>query len=379
MPLMIDSQLPAVSILSHEKVAADSAFELGYSRALDGIRGVAILAVMAFNGHLQWAQGGYLGVDIFFVLSGFLITSLLLQEQRQSARISLQNFYYRRALRLLPGLFALMLFVSVYAALLQSKEKAMTTWKGVLYTFFYVANWAQIGEGASGIGALSHAWSLSVEEQFYILWPLLLLLLLRSGLRRGWIVAFLLFCISASILWSARLWFEGAPHLRMYFGSDTRAHELLIGCLAALLVHWGVIGQGKASRQALRWISVVSLAAIAYALTSLSVKSGFLYCGGFALIALATAAIIVNLLLFPSQLTRAFEFSPLVWTGKISYGLYLWHFPVFEATRQLLEGRLPPALYEVLRFATVFMVAAASYYVIEKPFLKRKQRFSQTV
>lgn len=374
---MIDSQVPAISVFSAEKIAHDRVFELGYSPALDGIRGIAILAVLAFNGHLQWAQGGYIGVDIFFVLSGFLITSLLLQEHRQNARIRLKNFYYRRALRLLPGLFALMLLVSVYAALLQSKEKAMTTWKGVLYTLFYVANWAQIGEGASGIGALSHAWSLSVEEQFYILWPVLLLL--GSGLRRGWLVGLLLFCLSASILWSAWLGSEGAPYLRMYFGSDTRAHELLIGCLAALLVHWGWIGHSKASRTGLGLISVASLAAIGYGLTSLSVKSSFLYCGGFALIALGTAAIIINALLFPSPLTRAFEFSPLVWTGKISYGLYLWHFPVFEAARQLLEGRLNPVLYQALRFGLVFMVASASYYLIEKPFLKRKQRFSPTV
>jgi peptidoglycan/LPS O-acetylase OafA/YrhL len=375
---MINAQRPAVDMLTAEKVADDRVFELGYSPALDGIRGLAIIAVLAFNGHLSWARGGYLGVTIFFALSGFLITSLLLQEYHQSARISLKNFYYRRALRLLPALLALMLFISVYAAVLQPREKAVTSWKGVFYTLFYVANWAQIGEGASGIGALSHAWSLSVEEQFYILWPVLLLLLLRCGLKRQWIVGFFLFCISASVIWSARLWLGGTPELRMYFGSDTRAAELLIGCLAALLVDWGMIRQTRASRNALRWISAASLAAIGYALIRLSVEAGFLYCGGFALIALGTAAIVVNALLFPSRLTRAFEFSPLVWTGKVSYGLYLWHYPVFEATRQLLEGRLNPVLYEVLRFGSVFLVAAASYYIIEKPFLKRKQRFSPT-
>lgn len=375
---MRHAESPLTGTVTVAEVAADSPFQLGYSPALDGIRGVAILVVLAFSMHRSWMEGGYLGVSIFFVLSGFLITSLLLQEHRRSGQISLKNFYYRRALRLLPGLFALMLFISIYAAILQPIEKARNTWKGVLYTLFYVANWAQIGDNAAGIGALSHAWSLSVEEQFYILLPLLLLGLLRGGLKKSWTVAVFLSLIAASLLWSVWLWQGGAHFLRLYFGSDTRAHELLIGCLAALLLDRGAIPQTKASRNALRLISAVSSAAIVYAFFRLPVQSGFLYCGGFALVAAGTAAILIKVLLFPSPLTRVFEFPALVWTGRISYGLYLWHFPVFEATRQLLEGRLNPVLYEALRFVTVFAVAAASYYLIEKPFLKRKQRFSLT-
>jgi peptidoglycan/LPS O-acetylase OafA/YrhL len=375
MPHAESALLGAVKLA--EKTAGKD-FKLGYSPALDGIRGIAIVAVLGFNAQRSWLEGGYLGVSIFFVLSGFLITSLLLEEYQQTAALSLKNFYYRRALRLLPALLALMLFISVYAALLQSKEKAVNSWKGVLYTLFYVANWAQIGDNGAGIGALSHAWSLSVEEQFYILLPLLLLGLLRGGVKKGWIAGLFLSLIAASVLRSTWLTLQGADFLRMYFGSDTRANELLIGCLAALLVHWGVIAQSPTSRRLWQVLSGLSMAAIAYAFIGLPVKSDFLYCGGFALIALGTVAVIINALLFPSPLTRLFELPALVWVGKISYGLYLWHFPIFEAARQLLEGRLHPVFYEAFRFATVFVVAIASYYIIEKPFLKRKQGFSLT-
>jgi peptidoglycan/LPS O-acetylase OafA/YrhL len=367
---------PSDSMFVLGEAKTDGSFKLGYSPALDGIRGVAILVVMAFNARLSFVQGGYLGVDIFFVLSGFLITSLLIQEHHRTSKINLKNFYYRRALRLLPALFALMLFILVYAAILQPKEKVIITCKHILYTLFYVANWAQTGYKSTGIGVLSHAWSLSVEEQFYILWPLFLIVLLRSGLKRKGIIALLLFFISVSIAWGAWLWYEGTHYLRIYLGSDTRAHELLIGCLTALLIHWGTIGQTKGTRNAFRLLSVISIAAIFYAILNVPVSSGFLYNGGFALIAVGTAAIIINILLFPSGLWRVFEFPPLVWIGKVSYGLYLWHFPVFEAAKQMLQGRLNSFIYEVLQFGTVFVVAATSYYVLEKPFLKLKQHFS---
>ncbi len=377
------AQLISENTISIKQVEASSDIEVpdkssrfAYSAALDGIRGLSILVVMAFNAHLSFVRGGYIGVGLFFTLSGFLITSLLVQEYQQTAKISLKNFYFRRALRLLPALFALMLFVSVYAAILQPREKAITTWKGVIYALFYIANWVQVGYHDSGIGALSHAWSLSVEEQFYILFPIFLLLLLRREIKRKWLAAIFLTLISASIAWSVWLWQAGAHYLRLYLGSDTRASELLIGCLAALLMHWGAVPKTNGFRNLLGWSSLLSVAAIFYAIIKLPVYSGFLYTGGFALIALGTAILIVKVLHFPSPLTRIFEFPPLVWIGKVSYGLYLWHFPIFGAAKQLFEGRINPLLYEALRFGSVFVVAAISFYLLEKPFLKLKQRFN---
>ena len=359
---------------SLEGIETDKVFELGYSRPLDGLRGVAVLAVMAFNAHLSFFKGGYIGVDLFFVLSGFLITSLLVQEFHRTANINLRNFYYRRALRLLPALFVLMLFISAYAAILQPKEKAVTTWNGVLCTLFYVANWAQTGD--AGIGALSHCWSLSVEEQFYLIWPLLLILLLKSRFKRWGILVTLGLMMAASFVWSALLSYKGVGSNRIYLGSDTRAGELLVGCLVALFLHWGLVPKTNVVRNALRFISILTFAFIGYTVVAVEAKSAFLYRGGFFLISVGTAGVIAYILFFPSIVSKVMRFRPLVWTGRISYGLYLWHFPIFEGSRQALENRLNSFVYQGLRFGAVFIVATASFYLLEKPFLKLKQRYS---
>ncbi len=353
-------------------------FQLGYTPALDGLRGVAILAVMAFNGHLAWARGGFLGVDLFFALSGFLITCVLLQEHSQTSSLGLKNFYFRRALRLLPALFALMVFCVAYALLIQRDESAATTLTGVLYTLFYAANWVQVPPNPPGIGPLSHAWSLSVEEQFYIIWPLLLLLLLRLK-PRSLIIAALCGMTAVSILVGVLLWNANTPHLRMYFGSDVRAHELLIGCMAALMLSWGAFQPTNRLRWIFHAASAISLLVIFISFYFARANGAFVYNGGFALIAVGTVVLILDVVLFPSHLSRLFEFAPLVWIGKISYGLYLWHFPVFEASKRLFEGRMSPLIYQMVGVAITVLVAAASFYWLEKPFMKFRRRASTNI
>jgi len=349
-------------------------FRLGYSPSLDGLRGVAILVVMGFNGHLLWLRGGFIGVDIFFVLSGFLITALLVQAYDPTSGIGLKNFYFRRALRLLPALFALMLFCAAYALLFQPTDKANTTFEGILFTLFYVANWAQVPPFPGGIGALSHAWSLSVEEQFYIIWPLMLLVLLK--LQSKTLVFLILgLLIGSSILLNIWFWHAEAPYLRMYFGTDTRANEILIGCVAALALSWGFLKPTDRLKWAFHTGSIASLVGIVLSFFLVRHYGAFVYNGGFTLISIGTAIVIVDLLLFPSRLSRIFEFAPLVWIGKISYGLYLWHFPVFEASRRLFEGRISPVFYEVAGVVVTLMVATASYYFLEQPFLKLARRY----
>lgn len=352
-----------------------SDFQLGYKPALDGLRGISILAVMAFNGHFLWLQGGFVGVDIFFVLSGFLITALLVQEFRRTAGIGLKNFYFRRALRLLPALFALMLFCIAYALLLQPADKAAVTLKGVLYTFFYVANWSQIPPFPPGIGALSHAWSLSVEEQFYIIFPLLLLVLLKLKSKRI-VLAILCSLVTISMLLNVWFWHAGTPFLRMYFGTDTRANELLIGCLAALILLWGTLQPSNRLKWAFHFVSLISLVGILISFFLVRHFDPFVYNGGFTLISIGTAVLILDLLVFPSILSRCFEFAPLVWIGKISYGLYLWHFPIFQATQKLFEGKTSPIFYEVTGVVVTLVVATISYYFLEQPFLKLRRRDS---
>jgi len=351
-----------------------SAFELGHQPALDGLRGIAILVVMAFNGHMLWMQGGFVGVDIFFVLSGFLITSILVQGYQRNASIGLKDFYVRRALRLLPALFVLVLFCIGYALFLQPADKAVDTLKGVLYTIFYVANWAQVPPNPPGIGPLSHAWSLSVEEQFYIIWPLLLMGLLKLK-NKGLVLAILSTLIAVSVICSIWLWYAKVSYFRMYFGSDTRAHELLIGCVASLLMSWGVFHRLTRLGWAFHLASVISLAGILLSLFLVRYNAAFVYNGGFTLICLGTALLILDLVLFPSVLSRCFEFRPLVWIGKISYGLYLWHYPIFEASRRFFEGRMNPVFFEVIGVGGTFLAATASYYLLERPFLRLKRRF----
>lgn len=355
--------------------AGGSTFQLGYEPALDGLRGIAILVVMAFNGHLLWMEGGFVGVDIFFVLSGFLITSILVQGYKRNSSIGLKQFYYRRALRLLPALFVLVLFCIGYALLLQPVDKAFETLKGVLYTMFYVANWAQVPPNSPGIGPLSHAWSLSVEEQFYIIWPLLLMGVLRLK-SKGLALAVLSSIIAISVICSVLLWYAKVSYFRMYFGSDTRAHELLIGCVAALILTWGTIRQSIRFQQTFHTAAAISFAGILLAIFLVRYNTAFVYNGGFTLVALGTAIVILDLLLFPSLLSRFFEIAPLVWIGKISYGLYLWHYPIFEASRRFFEGWMNPILDEVLGVVGTFLVATASYYFIERPFLKLSRRYS---
>jgi peptidoglycan/LPS O-acetylase OafA/YrhL len=349
-------------------------FQLGYAPALDGLRGMSILAVIAFNSHLLWVQGGFVGVDIFFVLSGFLITSLLVQGYHRNSGIGLKNFYFRRALRLLPALVLLMLFCIAFALVFQPDDQAAVTLKGVVYTLFYVANWAQAQPNAAGIGPLSHAWSLSVEEQFYIIWPLLLLVLLKLK-SKGLVLAILSSLISLSILTKIWFWYIKEPYLRVYFGSDTRAHELLIGCVAALLLSWGTIQRTNKLKWVFHVVSGISLAGILLSFFLVPYKPPFVYGGGFTIVCFGTAVLIVDLVLFPSLLSRCFEFRPLVWIGKISYGLYLWHFPIFGFARKFFEGRVSPVFIDLACLALTVLVAAASYYILERPFLRLRRRF----
>ena len=365
-----------MSLLSGKKGEDQGQFDLGYAPALDGLRGVSILAVIAFNGHMG-LSGGFLGVNIFFVLSGFLITTLLCQEFLQSSKISLKNFYLRRALRLLPALFALIIACVVYAFVFQSKDQATVTLKGVLYTLFYVANWAQVPPNLPGIGALSHAWSLSVEEQFYIIWPLILIGLIHLKSR---LVAFSILglTIIASVAVNVWMWHAEVPYLRMYFGTDTKANEILIGCVAGLLMSGGYLKQSVRLKSVLHLLALVGVGFILISFVILRHDQWFVYNGGFTMVALLSAVLIIDVLLFPSVVSRCLQFSPLVWIGKISYGLYLWHFPIFEATRKFLEARVGPIFASIVGFAMTLLIATASYYLLERPFLSLKKRFESS-
>lgn len=355
--------------------AHTTGFRLGYRPSLDGLRGISILAVMAFNAKILAAKGGFIGVDIFFVLSGFLITTLLVEEWDRTGSISLRRFYLRRALRLLPALAGLLAAICLYAALFQPSDQAGQTYLGAFATFFYVANWAMIFEFTSGLFGLSHAWSLSVEEQFYLLWPPLLatLFLLRLDYRKMLILVGTL--IVASVLWRAALWHSGVPVYRVYCGSDSRADALLIGCAAGLLFCRTLLPDARY----LSWLGAPMAGAACVVLLAVGIfaswRGGYLYYGLLTLVALAAAILILHAVAAPSTAARlVLEFPPLVWFGKISYSLYLWHVPAFAIHFERLVA--DSALILGLRFATAFALAIASFYVVEQPFLRLKGRLT---
>lgn len=349
---------------------------LGYRPYLDGLRGVAILAVLGMHTHhvTGWSllAGGSLGVDIFFVLSGFLITSLLLEEHARDGAVRLKSFYVRRALRLLPAFVLLLAALALGGAAMLSAAEAARTLRAIPIAFFYLSDLA-IAFGAADLGALKHTWSLAVEEQFYLVWPPLLCLALRAGFSRRAIFAATAGLAAAVFLLRAILWDGPASISRLYFSIDTRADALLIGCLAAMLVAWRLIPRTPALEIALlRW-GRASAAILAALIVVVPHSEPGLYRGGFTLVALATAILILGMMLRLRGVGAAvLERRWLVATGRISYGLYLWHYPVFKAAGNLAA---PPPIQLAVALAATFAVSGLSFLLVERRFLRLKRRF----
>jgi peptidoglycan/LPS O-acetylase OafA/YrhL len=349
-------------------------FKLGKRPALDGVRGVAILFVIAFHfrasEHALPTRGGFLGVDVFFVLSGFLITALLLEEYKTSGAIRFRAFYARRALRLLP---ALVTVIAVWLAWVSLFDHAVAhrAYREAVAAILYGENWYH---GLSSFGAglptgLAHTWSLSIEEQFYILWPALLWLLLRRRFRFATIVTAL--ALAAVPVIRLLQWEGDASVNRLYFSTQTRADTLLAGCLLGLLLSNGYI-RGRTS-EALRRLLPLAFAFVAFSLVFAYHRSPFIYKGGYTIFAVATAIVLWGVL-ERGFLHRLLESRPLLWVGRRSYGLYLWHWPIFwAALHHWGHARIASAVALPL----TFLFAWASYRWIELPFLRLKRRFSR--
>lgn len=364
----------------------------GYVPALDGIRALAVVAVLAFHGGVSWMEGGFLGVDAFFVLSGYLITALLLRERASAGRIDMVAFWGRRARRLLPALLLVIAVVTVVAPRVLPEQEVRLLRGDGLAALLYVANWRMISRGGdyfaqtAAPSPLQHTWSLGIEEQFYLLWPLLLLGLLagRRPLRRLFVT-----CVvgaSASAIWLSLLHRADDP-ARAYFGTDTRAASLLIGAaLAAALAarlpgnDGGGIGAGQRRVALVTAVTGVLITGLAW--TQLSGDDVRLYRGGMAVVALAVAAVIAHVVLVPDGLSaRALSLPPLPGLGRISYGVYLWHWPVnivVNADRTGLQGT---ELFG-LRCLVTIAIATVSYVLLERPLRsagwKRRQPLAWT-
>jgi peptidoglycan/LPS O-acetylase OafA/YrhL len=349
-------------------------FKLGHRPELDGIRGLSVLAVIAWHVAIPFVKAGNIGVDVFFVLSGFLITTLLLQEWGKTGTIGLKNFYIRRALRLFPVLFVVMLLYGIYAFFYEPAETAANTYKYILATLFYVANWVQVIFGLHH-PVLGHTWSLAVEEQFYIFYPLLLLGFLRLKISQRWLL--LVFALIIADVFFNRYWiWQGeTSYDQAHMSLNTRADALLVGCFVSVMVVNGLIPTKMWMVILVRILSVCSTVLLCWMIVGGISDENFYKYGGATLAAICVGFVLLDLMGRPLKLMQKFLQNPaLVWTGRLSYGLYLWHIPVFYwlGTHDNWSG----IQVQGLRFAAVFLVAAASYYLIEQPFLKLKEKYS---
>ena len=385
-----------------------------YLPGLDGLRAIAVISVIFYHANHAWLKGGFLGVEVFFVISGYLITLLLVAESTRTGRISLRDFWLRRARRLLPALWTLLVGVTTYVALFRRSE--LGNLRGdVVAGFTYVTNWFQIRTGSSYFSAfayapLRHLWSLAVEEQFYLLWPLLMFAVLRLGRKRLPAVGFVFFLSSVGIAlvcaWvykagpiadiaetpSQYVSFLGRDVSRIdfaYLSTITRMGGLFIG--AALGIWWrpwsvarARIGQRGAL---LDTVGLVGLAGLGFMFWRFqNVVAGtdvgsrgydLLYRGGFFLVGLATVAVIAAVTHPTAVLGRVVLGNKLfVWVGQRSYGLYLYHWAIFQFSRKLAGNALTWPQFVGLMAITV-VVTELSYRVIETPV--RKGAFSRWV
>jgi len=355
------------------------AARLRHVPALDGLRGLALLGVLLFHANGILA-GGYLGVDLFFVLSGFLITSLLLAEHRETGRIALGPFWIRRARRLFPALLSLMPVVALYGRYFARTEELRTVRAQALATLAYVANWQAIFRHQSywqlfaAPSPLEHTWSLSIEEQFYVIWPLVVSLVLRR--RRG--RALLGVCLAFAALSMVAMFFLFDPSntTRAYLGTDTRMSGILFGAALATLISPNDRFHARTVR-ALDAGGVLAALGLGIAWATLRGTSTFLYRGGFWLTELGALALIACAIAGErSLIARMLSIRPLTWLGTISYGVYLWHWPVnvfLSTERTHLHGF---ALH-ALRFALTFAIAIVSYRFLEQPIRKHGVPFSR--
>ena len=353
----------------------------GRLRGLDGLRALAILGVVLYHGDLAWFPGGYLGVDLFFVLSGFLVTALLLEERIWCGTIDLAGFYARRLRRLFPALAAMLAVLWVVVPWC-APDAQLRLLSDIPAALFYVANWWFIqNEGSyfDFIGRpplLQHLWSLAIEEQFYLIWPLLLAAGLAVTRYRAALFATLVALTVTG--WMAVLAIhqglpmEGDPS-RLYFGSDTHCMGLFVGAaLAGVIRPWGwrVQHPGHALFVAREGVGLLGLAGILAAFALAAEHGPWLYRGGFLVFALCSLALLQAVLMTHSLLGRLFEWSLLRWIGRRSYALYLWHWPVFMLTRPGLDTPLSGALNLILRLVLVALLAELSHRLIEAPAMR---------
>ncbi|MCX8560346.1 acyltransferase [Mycolicibacterium mucogenicum] len=349
-----------------------SRYPLGYNPGLDGLRGTATLCVLAAHLSPTWCPGAFLYMDMFFVMSAYLITSLLLKRWAKNGNVGFGTFYARRVLRLFPANYA-MIGCFVVAAYLILDDDFIWHVIEAAAAATYVSNWTRAFE-APIPGFLSHTWSLAVEEQFYLIWPVLLTLLLKAiGLRIRLVVLLAVLALG-SAGWRSWLTFHGASMERLYNGTDVRADALLIGCALGIALAMPKIRNNPTLQRTAKILAAPSLIALLVGGFTMDQHNLAMYAGISLFFTLASACLITALVL-PEQTIahQAFRSPPLVFLGRICYGLYIWHFPIFMFI-MFGFGITHPVVAGLIGVPLTFAAAILSWRFIESPFLKAKDR-----
>ncbi|WNS46098.1 acyltransferase [Paenibacillus sp. MMS20-IR301] len=346
-----------------------------YMPGIDGLRAISVLAVMAYHFNLPWAQGGLLGVGVFFVLSGYLITDQILLEWRLNKSLSLRNFWIRRFRRLLPAMGFMLLTVVLY--LLFTDSSRLFSLKGdIVSSVFYMNNWYLIFhkvsyfESFGPASPIGHLWSLSIEEQFYIIWPLALSIGLKWVPRRGKLLLYLLLLISASAAVMAIIYVPGTDPSRVYYGTDTRAFAILMGAaLAVVWPSWKLNRQiSNAGQSVLDFTGGLGLILLLVLIYRTNEYDDSLYPSGFLFLSVISAVVIAVLAHPASRVGGIMGSRPLAWIGKHSYSLYIWHYPVIILMNTNGANEKSGFAQILLQLAVILMLSIISYRYIEEPF-----------
>ena len=354
-----------------------------YLPSIDSLRAIAVIAVIIYHIDANYLPGGFLGVDLFFVLSGYLISSLIIKEYKSTGTVNLYNFYVRRARRLLPAVYfmitVVLIIITLFNGVLLKKS-----YLDALFGYIYSSNWWYIFhkldyfDSFGSQSPFKHLWSLAIEEQFYMFFPLIFLIFNRksksnnsnSKLNKNFIYVVLSLILVSLI--AHILLFDINNINRIYFGTDTRAFSLLVGVVGAILYPMDRLSERTTKKDNMIYsiVSLVSILVLIGIMINTSEYNTWLYRGGFLLVAIIGLIIIISSGRQYTFMSKLLSFKPLVFIGKISYSLYLWHFPILVVTTPVSEIGNPNLFYVTLRIVLIFLVATGSYMFVETPIRK---------
>ena len=354
-----------------------------YLPSIDSLRAIAVIAVIIYHIDANYLPGGFLGVDLFFVLSGYLICSLIIKEYKSTGTVNLYNFYVRRARRLLPAVYfmitVVLIIITLFNGVLLKKS-----YLDALFGYIYSSNWWYIFhkldyfDSFGSQSPFKHLWSLAIEEQFYMFFPLIFLIFNRksksnnsnSKLNKNFIYVVLSLILVSLI--AHILLFDINNINRIYFGTDTRAFSLLVGVVGAILYPMDRLSERTTKKDNMIYsiVSLVSILVLIGIMINTSEYNTWLYRGGFLLVAIIGLIIIISSGRQYTFMSKLLSFKPFVFIGKISYSLYLWHFPILVVTTPVSEIGNPNLFYVTLRIILIFLVATGSYMFVETPIRK---------